>query len=187
MTAKYDIIYMDPPWRYRNWTDKVNGAAKSHYDVFTVDQLAALRVGELAAENCALFMWITHPKMVEGHHCVLFDAWGFRAVSTAFNWVKTNRDGSPYMGIGFYTRGDSELCLLGIKGSMKRANKDVRQTITSPRLRHSAKPNDEVRSRITRLFGDGLRCIELFARPPVPDGWDALGYEIDGRDIREIL
>lgn len=186
--GSYKIIYVDAPWKYRNWSAKKHGAARAHYEGLSIEELCALPVGDLAADNCALFLWITHPKMVEGLHVRIFEAWGFRGVSTAFVWVKTNRDGSPYMGVGFYTRGDSELCLLGLRGKMQRLDNKVRQTFMAPRTRHSAKPNEQVRDRIQRLFGSFPgQQLELFARPPVPEGWDAMGYEVDGEDVRKSL
>ncbi|PJA87795.1 MAG: DNA methyltransferase, partial [Candidatus Moranbacteria bacterium CG_4_9_14_3_um_filter_40_7] len=48
----------------------------------------------------------------------------------------------------------------------------------------SVKP-DEVRDRIVQLVGD-LPRIELFAREQI-EGWDAIGYDIDGLDIRQSL
>lgn len=51
-------------------------------------------------------------------------------------------------------------------------------------MRHSQKP-DEVRERIVELCGD-LPRVELFARKE-HDGWDCLGNEIDGRDIRDAI
>lgn len=187
---KFSIITIDPPWRYGNWTKSKNGAAKSQYSCLSVEDLCNLSINDIADENCALFMWITHPKMVEGVHNKLFDAWGFRPVSTAFTWVKTNKDGSEYCGIGFYTRGNSELCLLGLKGKMKVIHKDVRQVIISPRTRHSAKPNHEVRKRIERLFGSNHNKIDIFSRikeKKEKSGWVNVGNEVDGQDIRDSL
>lgn len=51
-------------------------------------------------------------------------------------------------------------------------------------MKHSKKPS-EIRDRIVELCGDVPR-IELFAREKV-DGWDCIGNEIDGRDIRDVL
>ena len=45
--------------------------------------------------------------------------------------------------------------------------------------------NSEIRKRIVELCGDVPR-IELFARKTA-DGWDCLGDEIDGKDIRDAL
>ena len=56
--------------------------------------------------------------------------------------------------------------------------------IDTPIEEHSKKP-DIVRDKIVQLFGDIPR-IELFARQRV-DGWDCLGNEIDGQDIREAI
>ena len=67
---------------------------------------------------------------------------------------------------------------------MKRINNSVRQIIYSPVSKHSQKPA-ETTGRIITLFGD-LPRIELFARQKT-DGWDALGFDIDGKDIKESL
>lgn len=52
------------------------------------------------------------------------------------------------------------------------------------RMQHSKK-SDEIRDRIVELCGD-LPRIELFARETT-EGWDCLGNEIDGRDIRDAI
>ena len=69
-------------------------------------------------------------------------------------------------------------------------NATKRRTVSLPQvcdariMEHSRKP-DEIRDRIVALCGDVPR-IELFARQR-HDGWDCLGDEIDGRDIRESI
>jgi len=60
----------------------------------------------------------------------------------------------------------------------------ISSVLMSPRGEHSSKPK-EVRSIITKIFGNKPR-IEIFARERVP-GWDAIGYDIDGLDIKESL
>ena len=99
--------------------------------------------------------------------------------------LKSNRK-SPgfHVGLGYYTRANVELCFIATRGHPKRVSKAVRQLVVSPIERHSKKP-DCVRDRIVELCGDIPR-IELFAREVAP-GWDALGNEIDGRDIRDAL
>lgn len=80
-------------------------------------------------------------------------------------------------GLGHYTRANQEIVLLGRRGKpFPRLDRTVRQVVLAPRGRHSAKPR-EVHDRIVRLFGDRPR-IELFARPPVPDGWACWGLEV---------
>lgn len=73
-----------------------------------------------------------------------------------------------------WTRANAEICLLAVRGHLKRQAKDVHQVIISHVEEHSKKP-DEVRERIERLMGDVPR-IELFARQKA-DGWDVWGNE----------
>ncbi len=54
-----------------------------------IEDIKALPVGELAAKDCALFMWITFPCMQEAFQ--VLDAWGFQYKTVAFVWIKQNR------------------------------------------------------------------------------------------------
>lgn len=106
----------------------------------------------------------------------VIEAWGFTYKSIAFQWVKQNRSGNGYFfGLGRWTRGNTEPCLLAVKGKPKRISASVGQLVFSPLRRHSQKP-DEVRDRIVELMGD-LPRIELFARETAP-GWDSWGNEV---------
>ena len=103
------------------------------------------------------------------------EAWGFRYVTVAFNWFKVNKSGTPFFGVGYYTKSNSEIALLGIKGKMKPVSNYVSQVVISPREEHSKKP-DSVRDKIIELFGEKPR-IELFARQSTP-GWNVWGNEV---------
>jgi N6-adenosine-specific RNA methylase IME4 len=78
------------------------------------------------------------------------------------------------MGLGYWTRANTEPCLLATRGKPKRLNADVRQGIIEPRREHSRKP-DCVHDRIERLVAGPY--LELFARARRP-GWDAWGNEV---------
>ncbi|MDE6590810.1 MAG: DNA methyltransferase [Oscillospiraceae bacterium] len=169
---KYSVIYADPPW---NYSDKgCLGSAAKHYRTMTVDDICKIPVNDLADENCILFMWATYPMLKEAIKVI--EAWGFTYKSIAFQWVKQNRSGNGYFfGLGRWTRGNTEPCLLAVKGRPKRISASVGQLIISPLRRHSQKPN-EARDKIVELMGDVPR-IELFARQRA-DGWDAWGDEV---------
>ena len=123
-------------------------------------------------------MWATYPKMQEALD--LIEAWGFKYKSIAFQWIKQNRSGNGYFfGLGRWTRGNTEPCLIAIKGKPKRISAGVGQLVFSPLRRHSQKPA-EVRDKIVELMGD-LPRIELFAREAAP-GWDVWGNEQNQRD-----
>lgn len=169
----YGIIYADPPWRYAQ--NRLSGAAERHYCTMSLDELCRLPVPDLAAPDCALFLWATFPQLPEA--LKLIEAWGFTYKTTAFVWLKQNKK-SPgwFFGLGFWTRGNAEICLLATKGHPKRQAAGVHQLIISPVEAHSRKP-DEARNKILELMGN-LPRIELFAREQAP-GWDVWGNEVD--------
>ncbi len=110
-----------------------------------------------------------------GEALKLIEAWGFTYKSIAFQWIKQNRSGKGhFFGLGRWTRGNTEPCLIATKGKPKRISASVSQLVFSPLRRHSQKP-DEVRDLIVELMGD-LPRIELFARETAP-GWDVWGDE----------
>jgi site-specific DNA-methyltransferase (adenine-specific) len=184
ISMKYQIIYADPPWKYL-WGGGRNGghfAPEKHYQTMSTGEICALKVRALRAPNCALFLWATMPALPDAFR--VMEAWGFKYKTCAFSWVKTRKNGEPLRGMGSYTKSNIELCLLGMRGHLKAADKTVPQILMHPRLGHSVKP-PVVRERIVRLFGD-LRRIELFARQQEA-GWDAAGYGIDGVSLEERL
>jgi len=174
MGEKYSIIYADPPWSYSD--RKCSGAAEGHYSTMPIDDICALPISAIAAEDCVLFLWATYPLLPEALRVI--EAWGFRYKSIAFQWVKLNpRSGTPFFGLGRWTRGNTEPCLLAVKGKPHRVSNGVFQLIQEPRERHSQKPGI-VRQRIVELCGDRPR-IELFAREKA-EGWDAWGDGVGG-------
>lgn len=129
---------------------------------------------KITDENCALFLWSTFPFLPEALR--LIKAWGFTYKTIAFVWLKQNRKNKDwFFGLGFWTRGNAEICLLATKGKPKRKSAKVSQLIISPIDKHSKKP-DIVREKIVELMGD-LPRIELFARQTTP-GWEVFGNEV---------
>lgn len=170
---KYNIIYADPPWKYKN--KKVQGGVEKHYNTMSVDEICALPVKEISSKDSALFLWTTFPQLSEALRVI--EAWGFQYKSVAFVWLKRNRKScSWFYGLGYWTRGNAEICLLAIRGHPKRKSASVHQFIVSPIEEHSKKP-DITRDKILELMGE-LPRIELFARKRV-SGWEAWGNEVD--------
>ena len=126
-------------------------------------------------------MWATFPMLREALDVI--EAWGFTYKTIAFNWVKQNKNGAGlFWGLGNWTRSNSEICLLAVKGKPKRVSSSVHSVLLSPVRQHSQKPA-EIRDRIVELMGD-LPRIELFAREAAP-GWDAWGNEAPAASARE--
>lgn len=169
---KYDIIYADPPWEYRNMGN-IQATAASHYSTMKQADIEKLPVGGLATDNAILFMWATFPKLKEALDTI--KAWGFEYKTCGFTWVKKNKNGSNFFGVGWYTKSNAEICLIGTKGRAPKASNKVSQIIESVREEHSKKPSI-TRDKIVEFCGD-LSRIELFARQAV-DGWDCWGNEV---------
>jgi len=181
--GRYGAILADPPWQFQFWSDKGRGnrAAEKFYDTMPSTEIAKLPIGDLAATNAALFLWFGWPYLPQAMS--LIEGWGFVYKTCAFNWVKANTqqidlfrdDAEVQVGLGWWTRANSEACLLATRGSPKRLNADVRQAIVEPRREHSRKP-EGIHQRIERLVG-GPYC-ELFARQRRA-GWDCWGNQTD--------
>ena len=189
---KYQIIYADPAWSYYNDSTAkqdcttVKGMRRPPYQVMSSNEIKKLPIKEIADDNAILFIWTTDYHLAK---CIeVIAAWGFEYKTVGFVWAKKNKKGEQVCFMGAYTmKSGVELCLLATKG--KDAHKlvkkhNVRAYIESPRLEHSKKP-DEIRDRIVELMGD-LPRVELFAREK-HEGWDAMGFDIDGKSIQESI
>lgn len=176
---KYKVIYADPPWSYRDKRDKhprMCGGALKHYNTTSTEELKKIPVGGgLADDDCMLFMWATFPNLPDA--LALIEAWGFKYKTLGFSWIKTNKkNGKPFFGIGYYTKSNCEVCLIGVKGKPIKVSDSVSSVVIEPIGVHSKKP-DCVKEKIVKLCGDVPR-IELFARQKT-EGWDVWGNEIE--------
>lgn len=179
-TRQYAAIYADPPWRFQCWSGKgTDRAAENHYPTMTIEDIMALPVETIAADDCVLFIWIVWPMLPEALEVI--KAWGFAYKTCGFSWMKGDPyclfsdDTTPDMGMGYWTRANSEVCLLATRGKPKRLDAGVRQGIISPRREHSRKP-DDIYGRIERLVSGPY--IELFSRT-TRKGWDVWGKDVD--------
>lgn len=172
---KYNVIYADPPWKYNTWRDGL-GTAEKHYPTMKVESIVGMQniIKNISEKDCILFLWVTFPCLLEG--LKVMKKWGFKYKTCGFNWIKRNKVSDTwFFGMGHWTRANSELCLIGTKGTIKRKSNKVSQIIDTHIEEHSKKPNI-VRERIVELVGD-LPRIELFARQ-TSEGWDSWGNEI---------
>jgi N6-adenosine-specific RNA methylase IME4 len=201
MPLRYGVILADPPWRYETYSeagrgrspdgapatnpDGRQGAPVRHYPTMTLPQLQALPVLHLADQNCVLLMWAIDSMLPEAIE--LGRRWGFTFKTVGFYWAKERRDPRPRgrdlppahrqfpLGMGHWTRGNPEQCLLFTLGAPQRLSASVRKLIVAPRREHSRKP-DEQYAAIEALAPGPY--AELFARQQRP-GWDCWGNQVD--------
>ena len=187
--GQFGAILADPPWRFEVWSGDTpvkrrgssgtNVAAAVHYETMSMREIARLPVDDLAAPNCVLFMWAVWPSIVDA--LKIIDAWGFEYKTCAFSWMKGDPyrlfadEQTPSMGLGYWTRANTEPCLLATRGKPKRLDAGVRQGVIAPRREHSRKP-DEIHGRIERLVAGPY--LELFSREK-RDGWSSWGNQTD--------
>lgn len=177
---KYNIIYADPPWHFgskelQKYKGKRFRPLEAVYNTEKTASMCGWDIGRIAAEDCALFMWVTDAHIEEA--LSLLKAWGFRYVTIAFIWAKQSKNGKQISNLGAWTMKNCEICLFGTKGAMLKYKKSnsVKQLFYAERTKHSKKP-DCVYKFIEELFGD-LPRIELFARQHI-EGWDCWGNEV---------
>jgi len=123
---QYNIILADPPVPFETWGKRPGGidsrAAEAHYPTMTWDDLNGLApfVQSVAASDCCLFLWMCQPLLLET--LAMAKAWGFDYKTKAFSWVKTYVDSpaSFFVGMGYWTRANTEDVLLFTRGNPRR-------------------------------------------------------------------
>lgn len=198
---QYPVILADPPVPFETWGKRPGGidsrTADAHYNVMTWRELFDLgdSIRAVASDDCVLFLWLCQPLLRET--LTMARRWGFRYKTKAFAWCKTYLASSSFfVGMGYWTRANTEDVLLFTRGNPQRISKSVYQlfatlertpyqvpAVVAPMTRHSEKP-EEVQDRIERLV-DGP-YLELFARR-CRTNWTTIGNELDGLDIKESL
>lgn len=198
---RFPVILMDPPVPFEAWGKRPGGTdsrtADSHYFTMTWDELKSLKpyIESVSADDSVLFCWLCQPLLIETLDMIRY--YGFSYKTKAFSWCKTYLAASSFfVGMGYWTRANTEDVLLFTRGSPQRESRSVYQlfatlertpyevpAVVAPMTRHSQKP-EEVQDRIERLVKGPY--LELFARRR-RSGWTTIGNELDGLDIRESL
>jgi len=184
---KYGVIYTDPPWSYTNQKTgrSHTSGASQQYPVMKMKDIIDLPVKNITDKNAVLFMWITTPiKYDKLSPYDILKSWGFK-YKTTFYWNK--QYGGNKKGMGYYYRGQVEELIIAVKGEIKAFHQQIRNIIDLPVQEHSVKPDwfYELIEKSTEHLENQNR-IELFAARP-RDGWDSVGFDIDGKDIREVF
>jgi N6-adenosine-specific RNA methylase IME4 len=102
----------------------------------------------------------------------VMDAWGFKYKTTIY-WRKIMS-----LGMGFWFRGQVEVCLMGIRGDVKAFRCQKPNFIQSKVRAHSQKPEELWNLIEPELDKYKLSPrIELFCRGSPRTGWDGWGNE----------
>ncbi|MDX0604903.1 hypothetical protein GOD78_18245 [Sinorhizobium medicae] len=168
---RYPILYADPPWRYEN--PPIGASSRSienHYPTMTLEEICALPVAEISADDAMLYLWATAPKLAE---CMqVITAWGF-VYRTNMVWDK------ELIGNGYHARNQHELLLICKRGEIPppAAGTQPPSVYRERRGGHSVKP-DFFAEMIERAY-PSLPKIELFRRGEPRSGWDCWGNQAE--------
>jgi len=175
INKKYNVIYADPPWSFKTFSDKgKDRSPENHYNVMSLQDICNLPVNNISNDDSVLLMWVIDPLLDKAFKVI--EAWGFKYKTVGFTWAKTNKKSMGFFtGLGYWTRGNPEMCLLATKGKPKRISKSVPQLVVEQRREHSRKP-DIMYNHIENLLQGPY--VELFARTQRP-GWDSWGNQTD--------
>ncbi len=172
----FHTVLIDPPW-YERGAGKIKRGADRHYEIMKTPDIlqAILRCPYWNPDrNAHMYLWVTNNFLPDG--LKLMEALGFRYI-TNLVWVKDS------IGLGQYFRGQHELCLFGVKGSLMTATKNASTVLQEQKRLHSQKPSSMY--RLIEMQSPAPR-LELFAREP-RQGWTSWGNDLAKLLQKEIL
>ncbi len=162
--GRYQVIAIDPPWKYDSRAEDTTHRGKNLYPDMTVEQIYAVPVPAKSQDDCVLWLWTTNAFMRDAFTCL--DAWGFRE-KTILTWDK------EILGLGDWLRNVTEHCIVAVRGRPIVSLTNQTTIIREKRREHSRKP--EAFYSLVEALCPGSK-LEMFAREKRP-GWDSWGAE----------
>jgi len=187
----FGVIVADPPWSFSDklkYSGEVKRAADSFYPTLNLAEIKKMPVGELAAENCILALWVPSAFLQAGMD--VMSEWGFN-YKQLWIWGKTSKKNPLNLafGMGRLARNCHEPLLVGVKGKYTKflKNHSQRNLFMHPTMKHSQKP-ESIQTSLDKMFPDWDK-LEIFARRDRA-GWTCIGNEAPGtagEDIRDSI
>jgi N6-adenosine-specific RNA methylase IME4 len=164
-SGRYRVIVVDPPWHYDKRAEDPSHRAVCPYPSMSLDAIRALDVAGRAHRDCVLWLWTTNAHLFDAGE--VLKAWGF-TYKTTLTWAKDK------MGTGDWLRGQTEHCLMAVRGNPTTTLTNQTTLLGAPAGRHSEKP--AAFYALVESLCPGSR-LELFARRR-REGWTAHGNEV---------
>jgi N6-adenosine-specific RNA methylase IME4 len=171
---KFDLVLIDPPWKYGRDMLPKSRKTENHYGLMTIEEIGNLPIRNVVKNPSVLFLWATNPLLPEAID--IMGRWGFE-YTTKIEWIKKQNE-KVQTGIGWNVRGASESLLIGKMGNypLPDAKNRPNSVLEAPRTRHSEKPELSYLI-IERMFPKAKR-LEIFGRKS-RKGWFVVGNQID--------
>jgi N6-adenosine-specific RNA methylase IME4 len=169
----FSVIVVDPPWPYETRKADPSHRATHPFPQMSIEDICAMPIAEMATPNCILWLWTTNHHMREAF--AVLDAWGFQQ-KTILTWAKDR------MGMGDWLRGQTEHCLMAIRGKPIVTLGNHTTLLPGPMRENSRKP-DAFFSFVTSLCpaprGGYVSIFERYDHP----GWVLWGTKRRLSDI----
>ena len=166
--GRFRVIVADPPWAYGARAEDPSHRAANPYPQMSIEDIRALPVAGRAHDDAILWLWTTNGHMRDAYG--VLEAWDFQP-RTILTWAKDR------MGTGDWLRGQTEHCLMAVRGRPTVTLTNQTTLLHAPMREHSRKP-DAFYALVESLCPappDGR--LELFSREARP-GWVAAGAEV---------
>jgi N6-adenosine-specific RNA methylase IME4 len=102
---RHGAVLADPPWELGQVGG--NRGAVHHYSLMSIEEIAALPIASVVADNAHLWLWSTSQTLFAAEF--VMEAWGFK-YRGILTWIK------PRLGAGWYLRNQTEHLMLGTRG-----------------------------------------------------------------------
>jgi N6-adenosine-specific RNA methylase IME4 len=161
----FRVIVIDPPWKYETRAEDPSHRTARPYPEMTLDEIKAWPIASRAFGDSILWLWTTNAFLPQAFELAVH--WGF-SYKTLLTW------GKDKFGTGDWLRGQTEHCLMCIRGKPVTTLTNQSTLLLAPAGKHSEKP--EAFYELVEALCPGSK-LEIFQRKPRP-GWVGWGDEV---------
>ena len=156
----FNCIVIDPPWKLEGEYDPDYYRGAPGYAQMSLEDISAMKIP--ADDNCVLWLWTTNAYLRDSFD--LLEGWGFQ-YKELLTWGKNS------IGTGVWLRGQTEHCLLAVKGQVPWMLNGQSNLLIADKMGHSIKP--EAFYTLVDSLCHGAK-LDMFARKP-REGWEVWG------------
>jgi N6-adenosine-specific RNA methylase IME4 len=157
-------MVVDPPWTYEKRDADPSQRGALPYAAASTADICKQSVPSIAAPDCILWLWVTNHHLREAF--TVLDAWGFEQ-KTTLTWIKDK------MGTGDWLRGQTEHCLMCVRGKPIVTLTNQATALHAPVRGHSVKPVEFY--DLVESLCPAPRYADLFSRYQHNKKWDCHG------------
>jgi ParB/RepB/Spo0J family partition protein len=169
------VATCDVPWPYEPDDESPAHRGAWPFPTMSIDELCAMPVASLMHADSIMWFWTTNFHMRQAFR--ILDAWGFQKTPTILTWVKDR------MGNGHWLRGQTEHCIMAIRGRPLVTLTNETTLLHAPVRGHSVKPT-EFYDLVERLC-PAPRYADFFSRYRHNDKWDCHGDQAPPAEAAE--